>query len=75
MHNFSMFPAGPKRAFCLLFNFSKFWEKKKKKVELINANFENSSPQRCFRLKKKVKYEIFILSSDSRYFWSVALKY
>ena len=56
MHNFSTFPAGPKRAFCLLLNFSKFWEKKKKKkkkkVELINANFENSSPQRCFRLKE-----------------------
>ena len=38
-----------------------------------NAIFENSSPQRSFRLKK-VKYEILILSSDSRYFWSVALK-
>ena len=34
--------------------------------------FENSSPHRNFG-KKKVKYEISILSSDSRYFWSVAL--
>ena len=37
----------------------------------MNVVFENSSPQRCFKLKK-VKYEILILSSDSRYFWSVA---
>ena len=42
-------------------------------AELINVTFENSSPQRCFGLKK-VKYEILILSSNSQYFWSVALK-
>ena len=43
-------------------------------AELINVIFENSSPQKCFRLKK-VKYEILMLSSDSRYFWSVTLKH
>jgi len=70
MHNFKMFPAGSKRAFSLLFNFSKFWENYKT-AELMNAIFENSSPPRCFRLKN-VKYEILILSSDSRYIRSVA---
>ena len=42
-------------------------------AKLINVIFENSSPHRHFR-EKKLQYEILILSSDSRYFWSVALK-
>ena len=39
-------------------------------AELINLIVENSLPQRCFRLKK-VKYEILILWSGSRYFLEV----
>ena len=72
MHNFSMFPADPKRAFCQLFNFYNFQENEKM-AKLINVIFENSSPHRHFG-ENKLKYQILILSSDSRYFWSVALK-
>ena len=38
----------------------------------MNVIFENSSLERCLRLKK-VKYEILIPSSDFRYVRSVAL--
>ena len=52
MRGFSVFPAGAKPAFHLLFNFCKFLGKLKN-GELMNSIFKNSSPQGCFRLKKK----------------------
>ena len=73
MYNFSMFPADPSKAFCQFFNFSNFQEKEKT-AKLINAILEKSSPHRPFG-EKKLKYEISILLSDSRYFWLVALDY
>ena len=70
MHNFWMFPADPKRAFCLLsFKFVKILRKLKNSGTAI---FENNSPQKHVRLKR-VKYEILILSSVFRYSWLVAL--
>ena len=46
-------------------------------AKLINVIFENSSPHRKFFFWRggggEPKYEISILSSDCRYFWSGAL--
>ena len=46
MHNFSMFPADPKRNFCQLLG-------KRKNGETYNCDFENSSPHKDFGEKNR----------------------
>jgi len=73
MHDYSLFPGGRKQASSRMLNVSNFW-KNQKADELLNMIFENSLPKGYFWLNK-MKYEISLLSSDSRYFeiWSGAL--
>jgi len=66
-----LFPGGRTRASSRILNFSNFW-KNQKADRLLIMIFENSLPKGYF-WSNKMKYEISLLSWDSRYFWSGAL--
>ena len=60
------------RPCCWIFKFCKFW-RKKKEIESFDVNSENSSPKGFF-WPNKIKFVNPLLSADSRYFRTYALK-